>query len=223
MISQVKRILYRIKRYSVARKTYANFRLYTMMSRKDYIKYIEFIHERRHIRGNIVECGVWRGGAIAGIASFMEGERTFYLFDSFEGLPEASEIDGSAAKEWQNDVNSKNYYNNCKADIEFAQKAMEKSGKYNESVFIKGWFNETLPENKLQNIAILRLDADWYDSTYICLEHLFDKVIPGGLIILDDYYTWDGCSRALHDFLAKDKRTERIQSLYGGGCYLIKK
>lgn len=87
----------------------------------------------------------------------------------------------------------------------------------------KGWFTQTLPEFKPPApIALLRLDADWYDSTMICLEALFNHVASGGLILLDDYYTWDGCSRALHDFLSNCAATERIMAV-GDVCYLIKR
>jgi O-methyltransferase len=57
----------------------------------------------------------------------------------------------------------------------------------------------------------------------VCLDHLFEKVVIGGVIIVDDYYSWDGCSKALHDYLSKNKRPERIVQLYEGGCYLIKR
>ena len=87
---------------------------------------------------------------------------------------------------------------------------------------IKGWFNETVPNFKPPSpIALLRLDGDWYESTMVCLVHLFDEVAPGGIVILDDYYIWDGCSRALHDFLSKRLAVERVRSL-GNVCFLEK-
>ena len=87
---------------------------------------------------------------------------------------------------------------------------------------VKGWFSDTLPAfNPPDSIALLRLDGDWYDSTMTCLDSLFDKVAPSGLILLDDYYAWDGCSRALHDFLSRRSAPERIRSL-GNICYLRK-
>ena len=88
---------------------------------------------------------------------------------------------------------------------------------------ISGWFDQTLPQFKPpEPIALLRLDADWYESTMTCLNHLFDYVATDGLIIFDDYYTWDGCSRALHDFLSSRKASERIRCLNRSSCYLIK-
>lgn len=86
----------------------------------------------------------------------------------------------------------------------------------------KGWFNDTLPLASFDcGISVLRMDADWYDSTMEILNCLFHQVNTGGLIIIDDYYTWDGCSRAVHDFLARNKRAEKISSVQGV-CFIIK-
>ena len=69
----------------------------------------------------------------------------------------------------------------------------------------------------------MRLDADWYSSTATCLNYLYDKVIPGGLIIIDDYYAWDGCSKAIHDFLSKNKLDDRVRQFRGKKIgYIIK-
>ena len=78
---------------------------------------------------------------------------------------------------------------------------------------IKGWFNETLPGFKPPGpIALLRIDADWYESTMTCFEALYDSVVVGGMILLDDYHTWDGCSRAVHEFLSRRSAVERIRN-----------
>lgn len=68
-----------------------------------------------------------------------------------------------------------------------------------------GWFQETLPlaVSKLDRLAILRLDADWYASTKICLETLYPLVVPGGVVIVDDYGAYDGCRQAVDEFLAR--------------------
>jgi O-methyltransferase len=173
------------------------------------------------VPGCIIECGVWRGGMSAGIAIVLGPHRQYFLFDSFEGLPPAKEIDGKAALRWQQDKQSISYYDNCSASPEYARHVMNLSG-IRSFELVKGWFDTTLPEFSLPtSIALLRLDCDWYDSVMVCLESLFDHVTPGGLILLDDYYVWDGCSRALHDFLARRSATERIRNL-GDICYLQK-
>ena len=171
--------------------------------------------------GCIVECGVWRGGMSAGMADMLPG-RLHYLFDSFEGLPPAQPIDGQAALAWQRNISSPTYYENCRAELSYAQKAMAMSaaGRFK---LIEGWFADTLPVFVPEEpIAVLRLDGDWYDSTMQCLTALYPHVIPGGLIIIDDYYAWDGCSRALHDYLSTGKLADRIGQT-NGVCYLVKR
>jgi len=204
-----------------------------MVSPKEYIECLSLVSQFKKIDGCVIECGVWRGGMSAGIADVLGKDRKYYLFDSFEGLPEAKEIDGKSAIDWQKDVKSPGYYDNCKAEMNWAENAMKMSGAKNFEL-VKGWFNETIPSYKLNEpIAILRLDGDWYESTMTCLEGFFDKVVKGGVIIIDDYYVWDGCAKALHDFLSKHQKSERIFEAYSygfpkgkgmklTGCYLIK-
>ena len=69
----------------------------------------------------------------------------------------------------------------------------------------QGWFQDTLPEQhkELDRIAMLRLDADWYASTKLCLDHFFYSVVAGGFVIIDDYGAYDGCRKAVDEFLAK--------------------
>ncbi len=132
--------------------------------------------------------------------------RTYYLFDSFEGLPAADpELDGKAAIGWQADTQSPYYFDNCRAEISFAETAMQRSGAVDYRL-VKGWYKDTLQGfTPPAPIAVLRLDCDWYQPTTQCLDAL-----PGGLLLLDDYYTWDGCVRAVHEFLARAGRPERI-------------
>jgi hypothetical protein len=75
--------------------------------------------------------------------------------------------------------------------------------------YYEGWFQETLPvcKDQIEKIAILRLDADWYASTKICLEFLYDKVVPGGFVIIDDYGTYEGCKKAVDEFREKQRIT----------------
>ena len=201
---------------------YLRFRAYTMIPQHTYISNLILMRRHRHVPGAVVECGTWKGGMIAGMASMLGRDRSYYLYDSFEGLPPAKEIDGPSALMWQKSKDSKDYFDNCTADEADARAAMQKAG-INYPVIMKGWFNETLPgANFPDGIAILRMDADWYDSTMDIFIHLFEKVNPNGLILIDDYYTWDGCTRAVHDYLSQNQRPERICT-YGGVCYVLKK
>lgn len=218
MINHLKQVILR----QYYRRLYKKYKTFTMIPQAIYINNLKLIHKYQHIPGDIVECGVWRGGMIAGIAEMFGNDRIYHLFDSFEGLPLAKEIDGIAALNWQSNTKSPNYYNNCKAEMIFSQTAMQKA-KVSKVYLHKGWFNETLKKFKTENgIAVLRMDADWYDSTMEILTYLYPQVKKGGVIIIDDYYVWDGCSKALHDFLSQQKSVSRILQYRNTICYLIK-
>lgn len=222
MNQRIRKYLHDVKNDVKFGPLFKKYKEFTMVQRKDYIDCLALTTAFKNIKGCVIECGVWRGGMIAGMSEVMGKERNYFLFDSFEGLPQAKEIDGPSAIQWQKNSNSPNYHDNCKAEMEWAKKAMGKSKTENVN-FVKGWFADTIPTYDLkESIAVLRLDGDWYDSTMTCLENLFPKVAKGGLIVLDDYYTWDGCSKALHDYLSKYQRPEKIYYAYSSGCYLIK-
>ncbi len=202
---------------------YKKYRQYTMVPEKEYIECLAIASRIENLEGCIVECGVWRGGMVAGFGEILGNDKAYFLFDSFEGLPPAKEIDGEAALAWQREVNSPGYFDNCKAEMKWAEDAMKKSSvtKYK---LIKGWFENTVPLYKFdEKIALLHLDADWYDSTMICLEHLFPQVIKGGIVILDDYYLWEGCRKATHDYLSKYSVSVSILQYNNGNIhYFIK-
>jgi len=199
------------------------YRAYSMVPVAAYVNNLDLSKKVRNVPGCVVECGVWRGGQIAGIAETLGKSRTYFLFDSFEGLLPAQTIDGKSALHWQQNTDGPGYYDNCKAEMRWAEAAMQKTG-CPDFQLVKGWFQDTLPTFQFnQPIALLRLDADWYDSTMTCLEHLFPKVAPGGIVIIDDYHTWDGCSRAVHDYLSRQQRIERIAQYRDNVCYIVKK
>lgn len=192
-----------------------------------FVDNLELCEKYSKVSGCVVECGVWKGGMSAAMAEVFQGFKKSFLFDSFQGLPPAKEIDGASpdglsAIEWQKNTDSPFYFDNCSADIHYAQEAMVRSGSKRFQI-VKGWFKETLPSFDFQEpIAILRLDGDWYDSTLECLEHLFPKVAQGGIIIIDDYYYWDGCVKAVYDYLSKNKLSSRIHETKNGVAYIIK-
>jgi O-methyltransferase len=201
-------------------RIYKRYRTFTMIPPYTFASNL-LLCEKAPETGCIVEAGVWRGGMSAGMADMVPG-RVHYLFDSFEGLPAAKEIDGEAALKWQRNVTGPEYYDNCRAERSFAEKAMAMSNAKQINI-IQGWFNETLEGFvPLEPISILRLDGDWYESTMQCLSNLYPHVLQGGMIILDDYYAWDGCARAVHDYLSLHKCTDRIDQSRGV-CHLIKR
>ena len=195
---------------------YNKFKDYTMIDKELFLSNISLVSNHfKHNRDllNVIECGVWRGGMIAAIAEVLGNQHHYFLFDSFEGLPNANEIDGVAASKWQKNINSPIFYDNCKAEESYAIDAMQKAQISNYQIY-KGWFENTVPlfsEKKIE-ISVLRLDGDWYDSTMVCLDYFYPLVKRNGLIIIDDYFAWDGCSIAVHDYLSKIRSKSRIKT-----------
>jgi O-methyltransferase len=187
----------------------------------------------RNVPGVFVECGVWRGGCSAAMLLAQRERhgkviRKTYLLDSFEGLPPATERDGPFALAWQADTTGPTYHDNNRASLDEVRTAMVALDLPAESwELVPGWFEHSVPvfAQRLgeQPIALLRLDGDWYDSTSICLEHLVPLVPEGGVVILDDYYVFDGATRATHDFLSGHDVPYRICPVPGGvGAYFVK-
>jgi O-methyltransferase len=194
---------------------YGKYRAYTMVPERLFTAELDLVRTIT-APGIIVECGVWRGGMSAAMADTLPA-RTHYLFDSFEGLPPVKPIDGPAAAAWQADT-----LDNCRAERSFAEQAMQMSAA-RAFHLVAGWFCDTLPTFACpEPIAVLRLDCDWYDSMKPCLEALMPHLAPGGLVIIDDYHLWDGCSRAVHDYLSGTSSTLRIKTCPTGATYLEK-
>jgi hypothetical protein len=130
--------------------------------------------------------------------AYMAGrQRQVWGFDSFEGMPELTENDAGSGQNWVGI--------SCVGEegVKAVSKTFSLLGVSMKNVnLVKGWFEDTL-ENAKQDIgpiAILRLDNDWYASTRFCLETLYDSVIPGGVVIIDDYFSWEGCRKAVDEF-----------------------
>jgi hypothetical protein len=182
------------------------------------------------IPGDMVECGTWRGGCglammMAQREAFGRVERTVHFFDSFEGLPPVEQRDGPAARQWQAST-----ADNCVASRE---ELVETLNKFHfaptEYVIWPGMFEDTLPcfltltSMVEHTIALLRLDGDWYASTETCLRLLMPRVADSATVIVDDYYAWDGCARAVHDYMSRNDLPYRIKSLSKNtGAYFVK-
>jgi O-methyltransferase len=146
-----------------------------------------------------------------------DASRRVWLFDSFEGLPPPQEIDGPGAAQYAAETDSPRYFDNCRAAVEEVRATARQLGVEDRTEIVPGWFDETLPASReaIGQIALLRLDCDWYESVRLCLEALYDQVSPGGLVIVDDYYTWDGCTIAVHEFLAQRELPHRVHEAAG--------
>ncbi|WP_443034318.1 TylF/MycF/NovP-related O-methyltransferase [Streptomyces sp. BE147] len=166
---------------------------------------------RHDIPGDIVECGVWRGGSMQACAktllSLGETERELYLFDTYEGMtpPTAEDLrrDGRSAQELL-DAQGKDRPIWAVASLEdvmagFATVPYPKSRIH----YVRGRVEDTLPANAPERISILRLDTDWYASTRHELEHLYSRLVSGGVLLIDDYGYWQGSRQAVDEFLEK--------------------
>jgi O-methyltransferase len=174
--------------------------------------------------GCIIECGTWRGGMAGGLVMIGGRERDYYFFDSFKGLPPTSPRDGDDARRWQADTTSPFYFENCAATREELTSALSRAQLPRDRLHVhEGFFADTFPMIITPPIAVLRLDADWYDSTILCFEKFWDQLLPGALVVIDDYYTFEGCRRAVHRFLADRAAPEAIrQSRFGKVAYIVK-
>jgi hypothetical protein len=167
--------------------------------------------ERDGVPGALVECGVFKGGcaAVMGYVARRAGAgRALWLFDSFEGLPEPTAADGAEAAAYSRARASGKLdaVGRCVGPLADVRRILFETLRLDERrVLIRqGWFQQTLPAARAEigPIALLRLDGDWYESTRCCLEQLYDAVVPGGYVILDDYYCWEGCRKAFDEFAA---------------------
>jgi len=171
------------------------------------------------LRGDLVECGVWNGGAVGlmALANFRYPGpvRKLHLFDSFEGLPQPTKADADIYSNYLLQVKA----DSAKADdraqltaigacVGASQPAVEEflikrlGIKKDDLEFHVGWFQDTVPAARetLGEIALLRLDGDWYESTKICISNLYDNVVMGGFVVIDDYGTFEGCRKAIDEF-----------------------
>lgn len=152
----------------------------------------------REIPGDFVECGVYRGSQCAVMAKALmlrgDGERRVHLFDSFSGLPAPSVED----PELRGHIPDAGYIA-CSEDQ--VRSNMEAWGiPENLLVYHAGWFKETMPVSRINEIALLRLDADLYESTRESMEYMYPKLAPGAWCICDDY-NFSGCRKAIHQVL----------------------
>jgi O-methyltransferase len=201
------------------------FKPWTMVRSTDFVLNLQLAKTalKRLPQGAVVECGSWKGGMAAALVCLGGPQRDYLFFDSFEGLPPVTEKDGPAAHERM--ANAASYTNGTlSTSFDDFMTLMKSLPCPQERIHVhKGFFKDTLPGISAPPLAVLRLDGDWYDSTMICLETFWDRVLPGGLILIDDYYVWEGCRRAFHDFLSRRSAPEPIrQTRFGSLAFVWK-
>jgi O-methyltransferase len=171
---------------------------------------VRYISSRR-IPGDIVECGVWRGGSamVMGrvLAERNDTQRMMHLFDTFAGMttpgPKDRRYDGTTADvllDRDQDRAASGYW--CIADQDDVRRNLGRCGYPGDRIrLVPGDVAATIPAEAPPAIALLRLDTDWYESTRHELEHLYHRVSTGGVVIIDDYGHWEGSRRAVDEFL----------------------
>lgn len=178
---------------------------------------------QRGIPGDLMETGVWRGGAcilMRGVLrAYGDSTRTVWAADSFEGMPkpDGRYIEDAEDTHWHhNDVLAVS-----RDDVEAA---FAHYGLLDQQVrFLEGWFKFTLPDAPVERLAVLRLDGDMYGSTMDALEHLYPKLSPGGFLIVDDYGAVPACRKAVDHYRAKHNIREPINKIDWTGVFWQKR
>lgn len=187
------------------------------------------------LKGDIVECGVWKGGFSIFLADTFK-EKNIWVADSFEGFQPLSE----SKYEYENDRHNPGYSSTIKVSLEEVQSNFKRYNLEGDRIkFLKGFVKDTLPTSGIQKIALLRVDVDAYSATLEVLDELYDKVVSGGYIIFDDACLYESLN-AIRTFFKKrnidpyliDPFNDQVLPLtleftsddseYPTGCYIIK-
>ena len=193
-------------------------------------KSVNYIVDNK-IDGDFVECGVWKGGSsmMAALSLIKKQDtcRNLYLYDTFEGMSTPTEKDKNylgemAEKEWN--ANEKNNYNEwCYSSIDEVKKNMSETAYPQDKIkLIKGKVEDTIPKEIPNKIAILRLDTDWYESTYHELKYLYPLIVPNGIIIFDDYGYWKGSREATDNYFKENNIKVLMNRIDSAGRIAIK-
>jgi O-methyltransferase len=182
------------------------YKPYTMTGNQRQWTLLKALHyvDANGIDGDIVECGVWRGGNMMMLAeASASSQRTLWLYDTFEGMPEASDFDVNTLGQTGEDRRREDS-EWCLASRPEVESNFKRHGLMSDRiVFRQGMVEDTLKNEPLpERIAILRLDTDFYESTKIELELLYPLLAPGGVLIIDDYGLWQGSKKAVDEYFA---------------------
>lgn len=196
------------------RPVFRRTREYTMTSTErmySLYKSVEYVSVNA-IAGDIVECGVWRGGSAMicayALKKLGDTRRSLYLYDTFSGMAEPGKKDRTvlgnmpAIRIWKKSV-QENRNDWCYAPLSEVKTNLYRTGYPAKKIrFIEGLVEKTIPREIPKKIAILRLDTDWYASTYHELKYLYPLLVPGGVLIIDDYGHWRGARKAVDRYFS---------------------
>lgn len=180
----------------------------------------------REVPGDLIETGVWRGGATIFMRAVLKAygvtDRHVWVADSFEGLPAPDPIRFPAEAKFHNTRFVRDIYENFAVDLESVQINFARYGLLDDSVrFLKGWFRDSLPNAPITRLALMRLDADYHESTNDALTALYDKLSLGGYVIVDDYGEtgWTYCRDAVDRFRTTRRIEEPLIRVDDKCCY----
>ncbi|MEE8360098.1 MAG: TylF/MycF family methyltransferase [Candidatus Omnitrophota bacterium] len=183
---------------------------------------IEFCIEdvlKNNIPGDLIETGVWRGGATifmrAALNAFGVKDRLVWVADSFEGLPEPD------LEKYPEDVGDTLYRSKeIAVSLDVVKANFARYGLLDDQVrFIEGWFKDTLPKAPIKRLAVMRLDGDMYGSTIDALSSLYPKLSVGGYVIIDDYGAMETCRKAVGDYRKENGLEDEIKEIDWTGAY----
>ena len=169
------------------------------------------------VAGDLVEAGIWRGGAVILMLAVLRSrgvtDRIVWAADSFAGMPRPS-----LPQDEGYDLADNSYLAVSSDEV---RANIARFGLLDEQRvrFLEGWFSDTLPDAPIEKIAVLRLDGDLYESTMDVLTALYERVQPGGYVIVDDYGDWEPCRRAVDEFRTNRRIEARIEPIDGSGVY----
>lgn len=199
------------------KKIIQKVRPYTMTSHERIFGLVEAVKylAKNNIQGDIVECGVWKGGSMLAIAEALitmnEKNRDLYLYDTYEGMSQPTEHDVNFTDQKAQDLltTDKNKEENfvwAYSTLETVKQTMSLTiYPENKVHYIKGKVEDSIPSTLPGRIALLRLDTDWYESTRHELIYLFPLLVKGGILIIDDYGFWKGARKAVDEYINDNK------------------
>jgi len=163
----------------------------------------------------MVECGVWKGGSSMPVALALKGldamDRDLYLYDTYSGMSAPTDIDvspiyGRASDLFSRSKTSDDTSNWCRSTLEEVRMNMRSTGYPERKIhFVQGKVEDTIPGCIPGQIALLRLDTDWYVSTKHELTHLFPRMTENAVLIIDDYGCWEGARKAVDEYIEQHR------------------
>lgn len=194
---------------------------YTMTSKKrlDHLQEcIENIIDK-NVEGDFIETGVWRGGSTIFMRALLKvyeiKDRSVWVADSFSGMPKPKD---------KSDGSDLSKFLVLNVSLEQVKSNFEKYDLLDDQVkFLKGWFKDTLPKAPIKKLSLIRLDGDLYSSTMDSLNNLYNKLSLGGYVLIDEYYDWPECKRAVDEFRKENSISDEIKKIDWSSAFWEKK